>query len=123
MDNDIQCIGNAFFEVGDMERAVRFYEQVLGLGMKFRDGDRWAAFDVGGTTLALSGAADDAPRGHGATLSLKVRDVDAWAGAARRRGLTAPEPTTGPHERTVTVTDPDGHRLVVYSSLSAGEPG
>lgn len=113
----IQRIGNAFYEVRDMDRAVAFYEDLLGLRLKFRDGDRWAAFDVGGTTVALSPADGAAPPATGATLSFKVDDVDAWARAAAERGLELPPVETGPHERTVTVTDPEGHRIIVYSSL------
>ena len=44
----IQRIGNVFYRAPDLEAAVRFYTHVLGLSLKFRDGDRWAAFDVGG---------------------------------------------------------------------------
>jgi catechol 2,3-dioxygenase-like lactoylglutathione lyase family enzyme len=115
MDQEIRRIGNAFYEVHDMDRAVAFYQDVLGLRLKFRDGDRWAAFDVGGTTVALAAAGAEAA--VGATLSLRVDDVDAWAREAAGRGLAAGAPEDGPHERTVTVVDPEGHRLIVYSAL------
>jgi catechol 2,3-dioxygenase-like lactoylglutathione lyase family enzyme len=49
----IQRIGNVFYRVPDMDAAVHFYTEVLGFGLKLRDGDRWAAFDVGGMTLAV----------------------------------------------------------------------
>jgi catechol 2,3-dioxygenase-like lactoylglutathione lyase family enzyme len=117
MSNDIERIGNAFYRVRDMERAVAFYRDVLGLRLKFRDGDDWAAFDVGGSTLALSATDQRGTAGAGATLSLKVADVDGWAREAAGRGGALPAPESGAHERTVTVTDPDGHRLIVYSSL------
>jgi catechol 2,3-dioxygenase-like lactoylglutathione lyase family enzyme len=117
MDDGILKIGNAVFTVSDMDRSVRFYEGLLGRPLKFRDGNRWAAFDVGGTTLALA-SADEVEGGPGATLSLKVADVDAWTGAAAGRGIDASSPRTGEHERMVTVVDPDGHRLIVYASLA-----
>ena len=42
----IEKLGNVFYRVPDMDAAVTFYSQVLGLPLKFRDGNNWAAFDV-----------------------------------------------------------------------------
>jgi catechol 2,3-dioxygenase-like lactoylglutathione lyase family enzyme len=72
---DIQRIGNVFYRVPDMDAAVDFYTTVLGLKLKLRDGDHWAAFDVGGSTLAVEGGAPGGP--GGATVSLRVDDLDA----------------------------------------------
>ena len=59
----VQRIGNVFYRVPDMDAAVQFYTQILGFGLKLRDGDHWAAFDVGGVTLAVEGAAPGGPGG------------------------------------------------------------
>src|SRR5439155_10941858 len=74
---EIQRIGNVYFVVHDVEEAVRFYRDVLGLKQKFRDGDRWVAFDVGGTTLAVAGP-EEAPLigGTGPFVSLRTDDLD-----------------------------------------------
>ncbi|HWM11089.1 MAG TPA: VOC family protein [Solirubrobacteraceae bacterium] len=117
MSDDIKKVGNVFQEVRDMERAVTFYRDVLRLPLKFQDGDRWAAFDAGGTTVALAAAEDPWGPLPGTTLSFKVDDVDEWAREAAERGMEVSGPEDGPHERKVTVTDPDGHRMVVYSAL------
>jgi catechol 2,3-dioxygenase-like lactoylglutathione lyase family enzyme len=114
--SEIERIGNVFYEVDDMDRAVAYYRDVLGLTLKFQDGGRWAAFDVGGVTLALS--AEEPRSRDGATVSLRVGDLDAWAKAAAGRGLEAGEPETGPHERKLTLTDPEGNRIVVYGPLA-----
>src|SRR5205085_1953892 len=54
------CGGNATIYVTDMDRAVRFYTETLGLGLAFRAGDAWARIDAGmGLTLGLHAA----PRG------------------------------------------------------------
>jgi len=110
----IERIGNVFYVVSDMDAAVAFYQHELGLTLKFRDGDRWAAFDVGGATLALaaSSEAGGAPPGSGAVVSLRVADAERWAETA---GMETGPVETGPHERRVRITDPDGNRLVVYS--------
>ena len=51
----LKRLGNVFFAVEDLDAAATFYGDVLGLPVKFRDGDRWMAFDASGTTLALAG--------------------------------------------------------------------
>src|SRR5919202_1814587 len=68
----IEKLGNVFYRVRDMDTAVTFYAQVLGLRLKFRDGNNWAAFDVAGVTLALEGGSSQ----PGATVSLRVRGLD-----------------------------------------------
>jgi catechol 2,3-dioxygenase-like lactoylglutathione lyase family enzyme len=108
----IQRIGNVFYRVPDMDAAVHFYRDVLGLALKFRDGDHWAAFDVGGSTLAVEGSAAGGP--GGATVSLRVDGLDALVSELRSRGASVSDVTTGPHERRAAVHDPAGNELVLY---------
>ena len=42
----------------DLDESVRFYTESLGMTMKFRDGDHFAALDGGSVTLALATAID-----------------------------------------------------------------
>jgi catechol 2,3-dioxygenase-like lactoylglutathione lyase family enzyme len=105
----IQRIGNVFYRAPDMDAAVRFYSEVLGLPMKFRDGDRWAAFDVAGATLAIEGGT---PRG--ATVSLRVDGLSELVEALRARGTNVGPVETGAHEDRATLTDPAGNELVLY---------
>ncbi len=117
----IERLGNVFYVVDDMQAAVGFYQDVLRLRLTFQDGDRWAAFDVGGTTLALAGRNAGSPAGAGATVSLRVADVEEWQQEAVARGFTLGAVKVGPHERTIEVIDPAGNRLLVYSPLPAAE--
>src|SRR4051794_3396343 len=114
----IERVGNVFFRVreADIEQTATFYEQVLGLPLKLRDGTRWIAFDCAGVTLALEGAATSSGPG-GATVSLRVDDVDGFVADLRGRGATVTDPQDGPHERRATVTDPAGNTLVLYAPL------
>jgi catechol 2,3-dioxygenase-like lactoylglutathione lyase family enzyme len=114
----VKRVGNVFYAVSDLDAAARFYEDVLGLPVKFRDGDRWIAFDAGGTTLALAGPPEEAVAAPGAMVSLEVADLDQWLTAAHARGLDAGPVTTGPHERSVLVRDPAGNVLTVYAKLT-----
>jgi catechol 2,3-dioxygenase-like lactoylglutathione lyase family enzyme len=113
----IERIGNVFYRVTDMDAAVEFYERVLGLGLKFRDGDNWAAFDVGGVTFALEGGAEPGGGGGGATVSLRVDGLDEFVSELRERGARVGEIVTGPHERRADLSDPSGNRLVLYEPL------
>jgi catechol 2,3-dioxygenase-like lactoylglutathione lyase family enzyme len=109
----IQRIGNVFYRVPDMEAAVRFYTDVLGLALKFRDGDHWAAFDVGGSTLAVEGGAPGGP--GGATVSLRVDGLEALVAELRTKGATVSDVKIGPHERRAELHDPAGNLLVLYA--------
>lgn len=112
-------IGNVLYSVGDLDAAVQFYA-ALALPVKFRDGDRFAAFDAG-TTFALA-AGDEALIPGRAAASFRVVDVDATFAALVAAGgepLTAPQ--DGPHERRAVLSDPWQNVLVLYSRLPAPE--
>jgi predicted enzyme related to lactoylglutathione lyase len=112
---EVQKLGNVYFNLDDVQAAARFYEDVLGLKLKFRDGDRWVAFDVGGTTLALAKHEEQAPEeGNGPVLSLRADDLDALVAQLRQRGAQVSDPQDGPHERRANLKAPGGHTLVLY---------
>ena len=115
----IERIGNVYYRVHDFDAAVDFYGRVLGLSLKFRDGDRWAAFDVAGVTLGLEPGPARATDGDGcgATVSLRVAGLDAFVASLRERGARVSEIRTGPHERLADLTDPSGNVLVLYEPL------
>lgn len=108
----IQRIGNVFYHAADMDASVLFYTDVVGLTLKFRDGDNWAAFDVGGMTLALEGGAPGGP--GGATVSLRVDGLSEVVSQLRSHGALVSDIASGAHERKATLTDPDGNSLVLY---------
>jgi predicted enzyme related to lactoylglutathione lyase len=108
----IQRIGNVFYHAADMDAAVRFYTDTLGLQLKFRDGDNWAAFDVGGMTLALEGGQPGGP--GGAIVSLRCEGLAELVDQLRGKGASVGQITTGAHERRAMVTDPAGNTLMLY---------
>ncbi len=112
----IDRIGNVFYVVENIDSALDFYEHKLGLPLKFRDGDRWAALDVAGATLALASAEDaGAAPGSGAVVSLRVSAIAPWMREASRRGVVTGPLMNSAHEQSLRLTDPDGNRLVVYA--------
>lgn len=107
-------IGNVLHPIGDVEAAVTFYEHVFGFARHFVDGDRYAALDAGGATLALVSGAEDLTGGIPA-VSVKVPDVHAAVAAVvASGGQVVRSSESGPHETRAVVRDPWGNAFVVY---------
>ena len=62
--------------VGNMDNAVKFYRDVVGLTLKF-ESPGWSEFATGETTLALHPASDKNPAGK-VQLGFTVADVEAF---------------------------------------------
>ena len=62
--------------VSDMNKAVSFYRDVLGLSLKVESPD-WSEFATGDTTLALHAASDKNPPGK-VELGFTVADVETF---------------------------------------------
>jgi predicted enzyme related to lactoylglutathione lyase len=62
--------------VADMDKAVKFYRDVLGLKVKF-ESPGWSEFVTGETTLALHPASDKNPAGK-VELGFTVADVETF---------------------------------------------
>ncbi|MFF1680412.1 VOC family protein [Streptomyces sp. NPDC058256] len=102
--------------VDDVSAAVEFYGVVLGLPTRFVDGDRYAAFDAGPSTLAVAADAEDVAGVVAAAF--KVDDIEAFLDRlAAVGGQVVQGPVDGPHERRVVISDPWGNRLIVYAAL------
>ncbi|MGW7691332.1 VOC family protein [Streptomyces asiaticus] len=112
---DDSKIGNVLYPVADVGAAAAFYGESLGLATKFTDGDRFAALDAGGVTLAIAGEEEDVTGGTPAA-SFKVQDVSATVRRMIDAGAkVVREPEEGPHEVRAVVEDPWGNPVVVYS--------
>jgi methylmalonyl-CoA/ethylmalonyl-CoA epimerase len=88
----IERIGQIAIPVADLERAVAFYSEVLGLRLLFRAPPGLAFFDCGGVRLMLSkpeGA--DAPARAGILYYL-VPDIRAAHAVLVERGVTFVQP-------------------------------
>lgn len=110
-------IDHVYYWTRDMDRAVAFYADVLGLELARRTGNGWAAFRAGAVQLALHGTDEtDAP--PAGTVVFRVEDLDAARWALERRGVVfdgheAEVPGVG---RFATFHDPDGNpiQLIEY---------
>jgi predicted enzyme related to lactoylglutathione lyase len=78
--------------VADMDRAVKFYRDVLGLPLKFQSPE-WSEFATGTTTLALHPASDKSPAGK-VELAFAVPDLDQFHQEMTARGVRFTMPPT-----------------------------
>ncbi len=117
--------------VEDMDRALRFYTDVLGLRLGHRSGD-YAQLDTGATRLGLytRGAMAKTlgmslkPPTHNAPgfeIGFKVPDVgEAFAELVGRGASAVMPPTDRPWgQRTAYVRDPDGHLIELAQDISS----
>lgn len=114
------AIDHVWFWTTDMDRALAFYTETLGLRELQRVGDEWAVLDGGTVRLALHGTSE--PRAPGGTVVFHVEDLD-----DERRDLEAKGVTFHPHAgevpgraRFVSFADPDGNQiqLIEYANRS-----
>ena len=80
-------IGQIAVPVKDIDRAVAFYRDRLGLPFLFAAPPRLAFFDCGGTRLMLDVPEDAAFAHPGSVLYFMVDDIDAAHGEMQARGV------------------------------------
>lgn len=113
-------LDHIYYWTSDMDRGVRFYQDVLGLSLVRRDGGEWALFDTGAVGFALHGATQGRPvQAGGATAVFRVDDLEAARRSLEARGATFDE-HVGEVEgfaRFASFRDPDGNvvQLIEYS--------
>jgi catechol 2,3-dioxygenase-like lactoylglutathione lyase family enzyme len=62
--------------VADMDRAVKFYSEVLGCRLEMRFGNEWAQFNADGATLGLHPASAENPAGVKGSIQLGIEVKD-----------------------------------------------
>lgn len=102
----------------DLDESIRFYNETLGMPLKFRDGAHFAALDGGSITLALATPVDH-PMSGKVVVGIKTADVDGAAKAIEAGGgAIVKGPYDDAHERRAVVYDHMGNGLVFYSPLA-----
>lgn len=119
--NEIRGIYEVAIPVKDLERAEKFYLDVLGLESGLRqEGRRWHFLRAGGSAgmLVLQEQKDDWRPAHFAFTTTEA-EIEAAANRLRERGVKVEGPVT--HDwmpaRSIYFSDPDGHDLELCAPL------
>jgi catechol 2,3-dioxygenase-like lactoylglutathione lyase family enzyme len=81
--------------VADMDKAIAFYRDTLGLELKFAS-PFWTEFATGETTLALHPASDENPAGS-VQLGFGTDDLPGFYARRNELGMTFTQPPTEMH--------------------------
>ena len=114
-------VGQLAIPVTDLERAVAFYRDVLGLRFLFRAPPGLAFLQCGAVRLMLSQAQPGEAKAGVGVIYYRVSDLDAAYATLRERGATFVDQ---PHRIArledhelwmVFLRDPDGHLLALMA--------
>ena len=116
---DIRGVDFVVYYVHNLEEAVLFYRDILGLKLELHNPQwNWAEFSVPPITLVLFGTYQGAPltNGKGGTgLSLAVNDFDEAIEELNERGVAV---EWGPNElsacHVAMISDPGGNPIFIH---------
>jgi predicted enzyme related to lactoylglutathione lyase len=126
MSASLSQIGQISVNVHDLERAVGFYKEVLGLPLLYQFPPKLAFFDAAGVRLMLSLPEDSQFDHPGSILYFKVADIQAAWSALREGGadlIREPQLIARMPDHDLWVAsfkDPDGNTLALMSEVRSG---
>jgi catechol 2,3-dioxygenase-like lactoylglutathione lyase family enzyme len=115
MSTPITGIGQIAVTVSDVDAALAFYRDILGLGFLFRPGPHLAFLDCGGVRLMLSTPQGAGSVGGNSILYFKVGDIGATFESLLDHGAVGerePQATAELSDHTLWLAflrDPDGN--------------
>ena len=103
-----------FYYVTDLDRAIQFYSEVLGMSLTARDSI--ARFDIDGVLFELVPApAGEKPTGTGnGRICLKVADIDEAVRELHERGVSTCEIEDVGTGKLASFEDPDGNEICLW---------
>jgi predicted enzyme related to lactoylglutathione lyase len=125
MDMSEATVGQLLIPVGDLDRAIAFYRDTLGLQFLFSAPPQMSFFQSGDVRLLVGVPENEEFRGRGATVYFRVADIHAVHRTLVERGVQF---AAAPHvvHRTPTMelwltefSDPDGNHLALMSETPA----
>jgi predicted enzyme related to lactoylglutathione lyase len=116
---EVKAIAFVMYPVTDMERAVRFYTDVVGLKKSGLEIPYWVEFDIAGTTFGIGNFEQVGTPGTAAALALEVVDMTLARETLAKHGVETSEPFETPVCFISGFADPDGNRISLHQSKAA----
>lgn len=122
--------GNVTIYVSNMDNAVRFYSETLGLKLAYRFGNNWASVEVGkGLTIGLHPASAEMPAGRKGSMAVGLElngSIHDAVRALEAKGVHFDGPVNeGKAGAFVGFADPDGNQLYLaqlnWTHVNQGE--
>lgn len=113
----LQGIETVYYRICNMNNAIAFYTEVLGLTLKNRDANDWAEFDVGGYDLALEGELATRPHQGGATVVFRTDDIEALDAHLATHDVNRREVEDLGGAKLLEFYDLDGNRIIAMQSM------
>ncbi len=108
MDLHFDCV---FYYVSDLDRAVRFYTETLGLSLKFRD--VVASFEIDGALVDLV-PGHKTPGPGNARLCFRVADIEAVVAELHAKQVSTSAIETKDGGFLASFHDPDGNEICLW---------
>ncbi|HEX7891811.1 MAG TPA: VOC family protein [Ramlibacter sp.] len=115
MSSKAKRLQNVYLVARDVAAQSAFYERVLGLPAKFRDGTRWAQYDAGGPGFAIACAEEARPAENGAVLVFEVDDFEGVEeSVVAAGGRVEARRDMGSHGSVLSLSDPEGNIVQMF---------
>jgi catechol 2,3-dioxygenase-like lactoylglutathione lyase family enzyme len=104
--------------VSNMDRAVRFYTEILGMKLEYRFGDHWATLKTDdGMTVGLHPASKESPAGRKGSITIGFEvsgPIDNAVAAMKQKGVKFVSPVVDDKQiKAAHFEDPDGNEMYV----------
>ena len=107
--------------VSDMKRAIEFYQNTLGIGVRARSPEtpNWVELDTEGTTLALYSPPEEWPEAKGfgrfTGINLETQDIEGVYRSLSSKGVRFSGPPTKQYWGGIETNffDPDGNQITL----------
>ena len=111
----VKKLQNAYYITKNMERAVSFYRDTLGLSIAFQDGNKWAQFKAGESNFSLSSPDEGAFGASGGVIIFEVESIDLFEKKIEKsQGSIIEIRDMGDHGKVLTFRDPDENIVQLF---------
>ena len=119
-------VGQLLIPVEDLDQAIQYYRDTLGLKYLFSAPPQMSFFQAGGVRLLVGVPETGQPRERGSIVYFKVSDIHAVYATLKQRGVRFPSEPKLIHKTATSelwlaeFRDPDGNQLALMSEIALG---